>query len=84
MVVAGAGLIGQLLTVEQTIRLANLVKDLRKWFYLSAKTVCRYCAMVLSPGTPLALDTVGSDLLLKIVHPASGKSSMSWHHCQIV
>ena len=71
MVVACADLIGELLAINQSIRLAELVKYPRKRFDFSAKAVCRYCAMVLPPGAPLTLDAVGIDLLLELTHSRS-------------
>jgi hypothetical protein len=84
MVVACADFIGQLLVVEQPIRLAELVKHPRKRFYFSSKGVCRYCAVVLPPGAPLTLDTMGIDLLLEIIYGTSGKPNMSGHHRKLI
>ena len=62
----------------------ELVKYPRKWFYISSKGVCRYCAVVLPSGTPLTVDVVGIDLMLEIIHCASGKPHMSGYHRKLI
>ena len=42
------------------------------------------CAVVLPPGAPLTLDTMGIDLLLEIIYGTSGKPNMSGHHRKLI